>query len=95
MSAQRKPGLSRDEHVALGEELSAMRDRMGEIAALLSSAYPVATARAAASIQQRFDKLRSELDAIVFSEYPRFDSLRNARVYYPGPSVPATRKADV
>jgi hypothetical protein len=79
----KKPGLSRDEHTALGEDLATMRDQLGKIAVQLGHAYPQAVSELAIAAQAAVDALRCELDSIVFREYPDFKHPGNARVYYP------------
>ena len=78
-----KPGMTRDEHTALGEELAAMRDRLVTISVHLSHAYPNRIAELAGRAQTDIDRLRSELDSIVFREYPQLSTKGNASVYYP------------
>ena len=80
---KQKPGLSREEHIKLGAELSSMRDRLGEIAVQLGHAYPVALGDLAISAQSGIDGLRSKLDDIVFREHPRPGTKDNISVYYP------------
>lgn len=79
----KKPGLSRDEHTELGEELAAIRDRLGKVLAQLGNAYPRAVSELAFDAQAAVDALRSELDSIVFKEYPNIKHPGNASVYYP------------
>jgi hypothetical protein len=79
----KKPGFSRDEHTELGAELAQMRDRLGNIAVQLDRAYPHAVSDLALSAQTAIDALRSQLDSIVFSEYPAVKHPGNAIVYYP------------
>jgi hypothetical protein len=78
-----KPGMSRDEHTALGEELAAMRDRLVKISVKLSRAYPQTVAKLADRATTDLDRLRSKLDDIVFREYPTLSTKGNAGVYYP------------
>lgn len=79
----KKPGLSRDDHSTLGEELAAIRDRLGAIAVQLSQAYPNTVANLAVRAQGEVDRLRSELDSLVFQEYPKLSTKGNVSVYYP------------
>lgn len=79
----KKPGLTRDEHTTLGEELAAIRDRLGSIAVQLSPAYPNRIAGLALKARATVDKLRSELDSRVFEEYPGLSTKGNIGVYYP------------
>ncbi|MCC6774563.1 MAG: hypothetical protein IT360_25530 [Gemmatimonadaceae bacterium] len=79
----KKSGLSRDEHVQLGEVLARMRDEMVTISARLGNAYPVAVGNLASRVQVDLDKLRSKLDDIVFREYPNLQTKGNISVYYP------------
>lgn len=86
--SRRKPGLSRDEHTELGAELHAMHGRLGEIAVLLSQRYTLKLADQASRAQTAVDQLRSDLDSILFDEYPGLSSRGNASVYYPGATAP-------
>lgn len=79
----KKPGLSRDEHTALGEELAAIYDRLGKITVKLSHAYPNTIAALAGRAQDDVDRLRSKLDDMVFNEYPGLSTKGNASIYYP------------
>lgn len=78
----KKPGLTQDEHSELGDELAAMRDRLGKISVQLSHAYPQRLADVVKRAQSQIDELRSLLDDKVFEEYPTLSTKGNASVYF-------------
>lgn len=80
----RSPGLTREQHVALGAELFAMHDRLTTISVELSRAYPQPLANQADKVIAQLGKLRSKLDDVVFREYPEGETKDIARIYYPG-----------
>ncbi|MCL4490119.1 MAG: hypothetical protein M1570_18605 [Chloroflexi bacterium] len=56
-----KHGLPTGEYEAIQAELKQMRDRLGEIAASLSHAYPLGVADALVSAQVTIDEARNKL----------------------------------
>ncbi|GGM52820.1 hypothetical protein ACFFX1_55335 [Dactylosporangium sucinum] len=78
----RKPGLSRRQHVELGEKLQATRDEVLRAVTLLSNVYPVASrqVRAAETTLRKFDELRSALDDVSARELP--GDLWSPTIYY-------------
>ena len=82
----RKVPLTFEEHDALGAELQAMRDRLGEIATMLSSRYPKCSSDydVAAKAQRWVDRLRSRLDVRFGHDCPEHDCGMASKVYYRG-----------
>lgn len=79
----KKPGLTVDEHKALGTELHSMRDRLMQLYVESTHKYPVnsAVARHLAGSFARVDQARSALDDCLAKEHPaEFDPM----IYYPG-----------
>ena len=76
----RKPGLTLDEHRALGAELQAIRDRLVKITVITGNSYPAKVGRCASRAVETIDKLRSELDNRMFAENPNNGMMAN--VYY-------------
>ena len=73
---KKKPGLTKEEHKKLGEELFLMRQRLGAILIQLSKAYPNAT-YFADQAYKAVDHLRCEFDSLVLAEYPADESAGN------------------
>jgi uncharacterized protein YozE (UPF0346 family) len=79
----KKPGLTVDEHKALGAELHAMRTRLMHLYVESTHKYPKNSpvARHLAGSFNRLDQARSALDDCLAREHPAdFDT----RTYYPG-----------
>ena len=86
-----KPGLTRQEHEALGTKLKQLRDEALRIALFLETAYPKLSASARLSYRaaQALDRLRSALDRQAFLDYYQWEAhekaqFRGSRTYYPG-----------
>lgn len=79
----RKPGLTMDQHRALGAKLHALYQELNRTAVQLSHAYPLA-APVLRDVDRAIDAvsaLRSHLEDAMFSEgHPE----ATTRVYYPG-----------
>lgn len=78
-----KRSLGIDRHKAMGLELKAMRDRIGDLGIILANTYGKTkkACRAAFKIQKMFDSLRSTMENQMLSECP---GEGDHRVYYPG-----------
>ena len=72
----KKPGYTLDQHDKLGLELQNMRDRLGEITAELSAAYPFKISDQAKKAKLHLDALRGELQTIVCQENPSIDAFK-------------------
>jgi hypothetical protein len=70
---KKKPGLTKEEHKKLGEELLIMRQRLSAILIQLSKAYPKAT-YLADQAYKAVDHLRCEFDNLVLVEHPAGES---------------------
>jgi len=79
----RKPGLSRDQHTALAEELAVMRDRLVKIVVMLGAAYPQPVTAKARRAQEEIDDLRTALERRMFEEYPDLKTTGETTPYYP------------
>lgn len=81
----RKQSLTLDEHIALGQELHQIRDRLGALAVEVGHHYPVngPVASGFHSARKRMDTLRSRLENQLFLDHPTEASIR---VYCPGPN---------
>jgi hypothetical protein len=86
-----KPGLTRQEHEALGATLKQLRDEVLRIASQLDTAYPKLSpaARLSYKAAQAVDRLRSALDRQVFLDYCQWEAhekaqFKGSRTYYPG-----------
>lgn len=64
----KKPGLTLEQHEKLGAELLTMRDRIGEILELVSTAYPFKISNPLHKAQDIIDRLRANLDSKVAEE---------------------------
>ena len=85
-----KPGLTRQEHEALGTKLKQLRDEALRIALFLETAYPKLSTSARLSYRaaQALDRLRSALDRQAFRDYCQWDAqekaqFKGSRTYYP------------
>ena len=70
---EKKPGLTKEEHEKLVEELFGMRQRLSAILIQLSKASPEAT-YFADQAYKAVDHLRCEFDNLVFAEYSADES---------------------
>jgi hypothetical protein len=70
---KKKPGLTKEEHKRLGEELFVMRQRLSAMLMQLSKANPKAT-YFADQAYKAVDHLRCEFDSLVLAEHPADES---------------------
>ena len=89
-----KPGLTRQEHEALGTKLKQLRDEALRIALFLETAYPKLSASARLSYRaaQALDRLRSALDRQAFRDYCQWEAqekaqFKESRTYFPGNTI--------
>lgn len=77
----RKPGLSKSEHMELGQKLSRMYSELISISVKVHNAYPQTSRayRPAEKAWRAVDHFRSELEEVMFHEHPEMGT----DIYYP------------
>ncbi len=83
----RKPGLTLDQHRAVGCRLGKLQDELTTLVCLIGNAYPVNSkpVRMVGKAHDALSRLRCELDNVVFREH---GDAASTQVYYGGPHHP-------
>jgi hypothetical protein len=78
----KKPRFNMEQHEKMAKELLFLRDRIGQISAVISKAYPfsLGICDQADKAQRNIDEMRNRLDSEVHGENRSMGNL--ARVYY-------------